>query len=45
MVARTEAEARKRTAAYPGVIVTSSEVKMGIDALREAVFEDAGVAA
>lgn len=45
VVARTEAEARKRTAAYPGVIVTSSEVKMGIDALREAVFEDAGIAA
>lgn len=42
VLARTEAEARKRTAAYPGVIVTSSEVKMGIDALREAVFEDAG---
>ena len=44
VLARTEAEARKRTAAYPGVIVTSSETKLGIDALREAVLEDAGFA-
>ena len=40
---RTEAEARKHVAAHPSVVVTSSEEKMGIDELRAAVLEDAGV--
>jgi len=40
---RTEAEARKHVAAHPSVLVTSSEEKMGIDELRAAVLEDAGV--
>ena len=40
---RTMAEARKHVAAHPEVLVTSSEVKMGIDELRAAVLEDAGV--
>jgi len=39
---RTVAEARKHVAAHPDVLVTSSEVKLGIDALRAAVLEDAG---
>jgi len=39
---RTEAEARKHVAAHPQVLVTSAEVKLGIDALRAAVLEDAG---
>ncbi|HET9630227.1 MAG TPA: ribosome biogenesis GTP-binding protein YihA/YsxC [Novosphingobium sp.] len=39
---RTVAEARKHVAAHPEVLVTSSEVKLGIDALRAAVLEDAG---
>ena len=38
---RTEAEARKHVAAHPDVLVTSSELKLGIDALRAAVLEDA----
>ena len=42
MIAATQAEARKHIAAHPEVLVTSSEVKMGIDALRAAVLEDAG---
>lgn len=42
VTARTEAEARKHVAAHPQVLVTSSEVKLGIDALRAAVLEDAG---
>lgn len=42
VTARTEAEARKHVAAHPEVLVTSSEVKLGIDALRGAVLEDAG---
>jgi len=42
VTARTEAEARKHVAAHPEVLVTSSEVKLGIDALRAAVLEDAG---
>jgi GTP-binding protein len=43
VLARTEAEARKHVAAYPQVLVTSSELKLGIDALRAAVLEDAGI--
>jgi GTP-binding protein len=39
----TEAEARKHPAAYPEVLVTSSEVKLGIENLRAAVLEDAQV--
>lgn len=43
VTARTEAEARKHVAAHPDVLVTSSEVRLGIDALRAAVLEDAGL--
>jgi GTP-binding protein len=43
VLAATEATARKHVAAYPEVLVTSSELKLGIDALRAAVLEDAGV--
>lgn len=42
-IARTEAAARKRTAAYPVVHVTSSELKMGIAELRAAILEDAAI--
>jgi GTP-binding protein len=42
VLVQTEAAARARTAAYPQVLVTSSEKGMGIDDLRTAVFEDAG---
>lgn len=38
----TEAAARAHVAAYPQVLVTSSEKSIGIDDLRTAVFEDAG---
>ena len=41
--ASVEAEARKHPAAYPEVLVTSSEVKLGIDALRAAVLADAEI--
>lgn len=41
VVARTQAEARKHIAAHPDILITSSEVKMGIDELRAAVMEDA----
>ena len=41
VIAATEAVARKHTAAYPQVSVTSSEKGMGIAALRAAVLEDA----
>ena len=41
VIAATEAVARKHTAAYPQVSVTSSEKGMGIAALRGAVLEDA----
>ncbi|WP_236632371.1 MULTISPECIES: ribosome biogenesis GTP-binding protein YihA/YsxC [Novosphingobium] len=41
VTAQTLAAARKRTAAYPEVIVTSSEKKMGIEELRAAVLQDA----
>ena len=37
----TEAEARKRPAAHPEIIVTSSETGLGMDALRAAVLEAA----
>ena len=41
VLARTQAEARKHSAAFPVVHVTSSELKMGIEELRAAVMEDA----
>jgi GTP-binding protein len=41
--AATEAEARRHPAAYPEVLVTSAELKLGIDALRAAVLADAEV--
>ncbi len=41
-VAATEAEARKRAAAHPDLIVTSSETGMGIPELRAAVIEAIG---
>ncbi len=40
--ARTEAEARKRPAAHPDIIATSSEKGMGIPELRAAVLEAIG---
>ncbi|MGV3512916.1 MAG: ribosome biogenesis GTP-binding protein YihA/YsxC [Novosphingobium sp.] len=40
VTAETITAARKRTAAYPEVIVTSSEKKMGIEELRAAVLAD-----
>ena len=40
VTAATIAAARKRTAAYPEIIVTSSEKKMGIEELRAAVLQD-----
>jgi GTP-binding protein len=43
VVAQTEAAARKRTAAYPKVHVTSSEKGMGIAELRAAVLEDSEI--
>lgn len=39
VLARTEAEARKRPAAHPDIIPTSSEKGMGIPELRAAVIE------
>ncbi len=42
IVAETEAEARKRPAAHPDIIVTSSEGGMGIPELRAAVIEAIG---
>ncbi|MCW1402335.1 ribosome biogenesis GTP-binding protein YihA/YsxC [Novosphingobium sp. MW5] len=41
VLAKTQAEARKHSAAYPVVHVTSSEKGMGIDDLRAALLEDA----
>ena len=41
VTAATEAEARKHSAAFPLVHVTSSEKGMGIAELRGAIFEDA----
>lgn len=43
VLAETEAEARKHPAAYPAVLVTSAETKLGIDELRAAVLEDAAL--
>ena len=43
VVAETLIEARKHSAAYPDLLVTSSETKLGIAELRTAVLEDAGV--
>ena len=43
VIASTQAEARKHSAAFPVVHVTSSEKGMGIEELRAAVLEDAGV--
>ena len=43
VVAETETEARKHSAAYPVVHVTSSETKLGIEELRAAVLADAEV--
>ena len=40
--AETEAEARKRPAAHPGILATSSEKGMGIAELRAAVVEAIG---
>ena len=40
--ARTEEEARKRPAAHPDLIVTSSEKGMGLPELRAAVLEAIG---
>jgi GTP-binding protein len=41
VLARTQAEARKHVAAHPDVLVTSAELKMGIEELRAAVLSDA----
>ena len=41
VTAATEAEARKRPAAHPEIIVTSSETGLGMDRLRSAVLEAA----
>ncbi len=41
VLASTQAEARKHSAAFPVVHVTSSEKGMGIDELRAAVLQDA----
>jgi GTP-binding protein len=35
----TQAEARKRPAAHPEIIATSSETGLGVDRLRRAVIE------
>ena len=43
VTADTEAEARKRPAAHPEVIVTSAEKGLGMDRLRAAVLEAASV--
>jgi GTP-binding protein len=40
---RTAEEARRHTAAHPEVIATSSETGLGMDRLREAVIEAAGL--
>jgi GTP-binding protein len=41
VIASTEVEARKHSAAYPVIHVTSSEKGMGIEELRAAVLQDA----
>jgi GTP-binding protein len=43
VTAATEAEARKRPAAHPEIIVTSSEGGLGMDRLRAAVLEAASI--
>lgn len=43
VLAATAAEARKHPAAFPDVLATSSELKMGIEELRAAVLADAEV--
>ncbi len=43
VLASTQIEARKHVAAYPDVLVTSAELKMGIAELRAAVLGDAGI--
>ncbi len=43
VIAATQAEERKHSAAFPVIHVTSSEKGMGIEELRAAVLEDAGV--
>jgi GTP-binding protein len=43
VLAATEVEARKHPAAYPDILVTSAELKMGIDELRAAVLADAEI--
>ena len=43
VLAGTAAEARKHSAAFPELLVTSSESKAGIEALRAAVLTDAGI--
>jgi len=43
VLSMTEAEARRHPAAYPVIHVTSSEKGMGIEELRAAVLEDAGI--
>ena len=43
VVAATMAEARKHSAAYPEVLVTSAEKGMGIAELRSAVFADSQI--
>jgi GTP-binding protein len=42
VAARTELEARKRAAAHPDILVTSSETGLGIPELRAAVIEAIG---
>lgn len=43
VLAETAAEARKHSAAYPDLLVTSSETRAGIAELRAAVLEDSGL--
>jgi GTP-binding protein len=43
VLASTQAEARKHSAAYPQVLVTSAEKGMGIAELRAAVLEDSEI--
>ncbi len=43
VIALTQAEARKHPAAFPEVLVTSAELKLGIDELRAAVLADAEI--
>ncbi len=43
VLAQTEAEARKHSAAFPVIHVTSSETRLGIDELRAAVLGDSEI--